>query len=89
MNEKRLIVNSDYAWVDTVTGAWIDDTEAFDLVNELYEENQLLKNKIDKIDEILPLFLSCSEISEFRGKIVEEDIALMKCWNKKYEGLND
>lgn len=61
-------------------------------LNELHKENQLLKeekellkNKLDRIEDILPHFLSCAEISEFRGKTVKEDIALMKCWNKRYQ----
>ena len=65
--------------------------ECVNLLNELNEENQLLKeekellkNKLDRIEDILPHFLSCAEISEFRGKTVKEDIALMKCWNKRY-----
>ena len=49
----------------------------------LKEEKQLLKNKLDRIEDILPHFLSCAEISEFRGKTVKEDLALMKCWNKR------
>ena len=62
------------------------------LLNDFYEENQLLKeekellkNKLDRIEDILPHFLSCAEISEFRSKTFKEDIALMKCWNKRYQ----
>ena len=44
---KRLIVrDDDYAWVDTVTDTVIEVEDAFDLVNELHEENKILKNKI-------------------------------------------
>ena len=47
MTEKRLIVrDDDYAWVDTITDTVIDVEDAFDLVNELHEENKILKNKI-------------------------------------------
>ena len=47
MTEKRLIVrDDDYAWVDTVTDTVIEVEDAFDLVNELHEENKILKNKI-------------------------------------------
>ena len=63
-----------------------------DLLNAFYEENrllkeekELLKNKLDRIEDILPHFLSCAEISEFRSKTFKEDIALMKCWNKRYQ----
>jgi hypothetical protein len=66
--------------------------EVVNRLNELHEENQLLqeekellKDKLDRIEDILPHYLSCAEISEFRGKIVKQDIALMKCWNKKYQ----
>ena len=51
----------------------------------LKEEKDLLKNKLDRIEDILPHYLSCAEISEFRGKTFEEDLALMKCWNKRYQ----
>ena len=63
-----------------------------DFLNDIVEENQslkeekgLLKNKLDRIEDILPHFLSCAEISEFRSKTFKEDIALMKCWNKRYQ----
>ena len=71
--------------VDMDKGEPLTINQICKLLNNLNEENQLLKNKLHKIDDILPLWLSCSEISEFRGKTVKEDIALMKCWNKKYE----
>ena len=39
---KRLIVrDDDYAWVDTVTDTVIEVEDAFDLVNELHEENKI------------------------------------------------
>ena len=69
-----------------------DYDKIVELLNVLHEENQLLKeekellkNKLDRIEDILPHFLSCAEISEFHGKTVKEDIALMKCWNKRYQ----
>ena len=46
MTKKRLIVDDDYNWVDTVTDTVIEVEDAFDLVNELHEENKILKNKI-------------------------------------------
>ena len=46
MAEKRFIVDDDYNWVDTVTDTVIEVEDAFDLVNELHEENKILKNKI-------------------------------------------
>ena len=63
-----------------------------DLLNVFHEENQslkeekeLLKNKLDRIEDILPHYLSCAEISEFHSKTFKEDVALMKCWNKRYQ----
>lgn len=54
-------------------------------IQQLKEEKKLLKNKLDRIEDILPHFLSCAEISEFHSKTFKEDIALMKCWNKRYQ----
>ena len=66
--------------------------ELVNLLNELNDENkqlkeekELLKNKLDRIEDILPHYLSCAEINEFRSKPFKEDIALMKCWNKRYQ----
>ena len=63
-----------------------------DLLNAFHEENQLLKeekellkNKLDRIEDILPHYLSCAEICEFHSKTYKEDMALMKCWNKGYQ----
>ena len=61
------------------------DDDFLNLVNTIAEENELLKNKLDRIENILPHFLSCAEISEFRSETVKEDIALMKCWNKRHQ----
>ena len=58
--------------------------ELYDENKELKEEKELLKNKLDKIEDILPHYLSCAEISEFHSKTFKEDIALMKYWNKRY-----
>ena len=61
-----------------------------DLLNDFHEENQslkeekeLLKNKLKRIEDILPHYLSCAEINEFHSKTFKEDLALIKCWNKK------
>lgn len=98
MTEKRFTIHRDMV-SDTdmkipIT-LWSDKKQQkkfCDELNALHEENQLLKeekellkNKLDRIEDILPHFLSCAEISEFHGKTVNEDISLMKCWNKKYE----
>ena len=61
------------------------DDDFLNLVNTIADENELLKNKLDRIEDILPHYLSCAEISEFRGKTVKEDLGLMKCWNKRYQ----
>ena len=53
--------------------------------NELKEEKELLRNKLNRIEDILPHYLSCAEISEFRAKTAKEDLALMECWNKRYQ----
>ena len=50
MSEKRLVVrDGDYAWVDTVTGCVIEVEDVFDLVNELHEENEHLKNRLKSV----------------------------------------
>ena len=74
-NNQRI---GDELWLGEVVG----------MLNEgvmIAEENELLKNKLDRIEDILPHYLSCAEISEFHSKIFKEDIALMKCWNKRYQ----
>lgn len=69
-------------WLNELT----EENEQLKKENQsLKEEKELLKNKLDRIEDILPHFLSCAEISEFRGKTVKEDLALMKCWNKRYQ----
>lgn len=62
MIEKRLIVDEDYNIVDTLTGAKLDDTQMFVLVNKLYDENsqlklriQLLSTLVDNADAIIDL----------------------------------
>ena len=51
MTEKRLIVDDDYAWVDTVTECVIEVEDAFDLVNELWEQNDYLLKVMFAIKE--------------------------------------
>ena len=47
MTEKRLIVrDGDYAWIDTTTGYVVEVEDAFDLINQLYEENEQLKGEV-------------------------------------------
>jgi len=62
------------------------------LLNDFHEENQslkeekeLLKNKLKRIEDILPHYLSCAEITEFHSKTFKEDLALIECWNKRYQ----
>lgn len=43
MTEKRLIVDDDYAWIDTFTNTVIEIEDALDLVNKLWKENEELK----------------------------------------------
>jgi hypothetical protein len=50
--------------------------EVLRCLNNLNEENQLLKNKLKQIDNSLPLYLSCAEIRDFYSETYEEDIAL-------------
>ena len=44
MTEKRLIVDDDYAWIDTFTNTVIEIEDALDLVNKLWKENEKLKS---------------------------------------------
>lgn len=47
MAEKRLIVrDGDYAWIDTTTGYVVEIEDAFDLINQLHEENEQLKQAL-------------------------------------------
>lgn len=53
MTEKRLIVDDDYNWVDTITDTIIEVEDAFDLVNELNGENKKLKKEnLDLSEEL-------------------------------------
>ena len=49
MTEKRLIVDDDYNWVDTVTDTVIEVEDAFDLVNDLADKNEELKKENKKL----------------------------------------
>ena len=55
MTEKRLIVDDDYAWIDTFTNTVIEIEDALDLVNKLWKENEKLKSEnkrlTDKLNE--------------------------------------
>ena len=39
----RLVIDDDYNWIDTQTGAGIDPEDAFDIVNEQHREIESLK----------------------------------------------
>ena len=57
MTDKRLIVRDyDYAWVDTITGNVIEIEDAFDLVNNLHEENEQLKKEIEEKEEVIKFY---------------------------------
>ena len=45
MTKKRLIVDDDYNWVDTITDQMIEVEDAFNLINKLNEENEQLKKQ--------------------------------------------
>ncbi|WP_296849081.1 hypothetical protein [uncultured Methanobrevibacter sp.] len=53
MTEKRLIVDNDYNWVDTVTDTVIEVEDAFDLVNDLADKNEELKKENKKLNCII------------------------------------
>ena len=53
MAEKRLIVDNDYNWVDTVTDTVIEVEDAFDLVNDLADKNEELKKENKKLNCII------------------------------------
>ena len=46
MSDKRLIVDEDYNWIDTKTGYCIEMEDAFELVNQLWEENEQLRTQL-------------------------------------------
>lgn len=67
-DNKRLIVDEYYNWVDTETDSIIEIEDAFDLVNELADENEELKSDNKGLsNEIL-------EISNLIADIAEEDL---------------
>ena len=76
MTEKRLIVNDDYAWVDTVTDIHIEIEDAFDLVNELWEEIGKLEQKIQAYHK------GQLGLANYNIKLVEENEELKKEYSK-------
>lgn len=63
MTEKRLIVrDDDYAWIDTTTGYVIEVEDAFDLINQLHEENEQLKQQLSSINQLID-----NKIDEFKN----------------------
>ena len=90
--DNYIIECADAKYVVVDNGVILDNIKVVELLNNFYEEKQslkeekeLLRNKLNRIEDILPHFLSCAEISEFRSKTVKEDLALMECWNKRYQ----
>lgn len=54
MTEKRLIVrDGDYAWIDTTTNYVVEVEDAFDLINQLHEENEQLKSYTGEMEDYL------------------------------------
>lgn len=52
MTAKRLIVrDGDYAWIDTTTGYVVEVEDAFDLINQLHEENEQLKEELNNCEK--------------------------------------
>lgn len=49
MTKKRLIVDDNYAWIDTATNTVIEIEDALDLVNNLANENEELKKENKKL----------------------------------------
>lgn len=47
----RLIKNENHDWIDTETNEIVDMDEAFDLINEIHEENIKLKNRINELED--------------------------------------
>ncbi|MBE6508233.1 MAG: hypothetical protein E7Z77_02340 [Methanobrevibacter sp.] len=53
MTEKRLIVrDGDYAWIDTTTGYVVEVEDAFDLINQLHDENEQLKSQLRNLRKL-------------------------------------
>lgn len=63
MTAKRLIIRDrDYAWIDTTTGYVVEVEDAFDLINQLHEENEQLK-QINR------------NLGDFRNFITEQNVS--------------
>lgn len=76
MTEKRLIVDDDYNFVDTLTGVKLDDTQLFVLCNQLYRENKQLKKEnygnLDGLEIYKELYLELSEkLSNIEADYIE------------------
>lgn len=87
---RRLIVDDDYSWVDTVTDCVIEVEDAFDLVNELWEENEQLKqrniNQYNQLNKLWQLIEAkdWETLTEWTIKMKESEERLQQEW-KCYE----
>lgn len=82
LEKMRLIIDDDYNWIDTKTGAVIDPEDAFDIVNKQHELIELLKIKINGLEndifEIQKDCIACEENYEQQlkdcTKLAKEEI---------------
>ena len=90
MTEKRFkwdICDGDALFYED--NAVIDYDDVVDLLNQLNkeveqrkQESDLLRKGLKNYEDTLPLFLTCGEISAFRGKLIDFEIEKMKFYNK-------
>ena len=67
MSEKRLIVDEDYNWIDTKTGYCIEMEDAFELVNQLSDENEQLRQQIEQLKHFKDLCRKYCECDKIKG----------------------
>lgn len=89
----RLIKNEDHEWIDTEINEVVNMDEAFDLVNEIHEENIKLKNRINELEddnekycwiiERLGKTSNCFGTNSCLNGIVDREVNRVS-WLKKY-----
>lgn len=83
MTEKRLIVDDDYAWIDTTTGYAVEIEDVFDLVNELHEENKQLKQFKEQVAEVIEGKMGDNVCNNYKMEVLEEiwnELELDEVW---------
>ena len=80
-DDKRFVLEDIFYVYDG--GELLGAEEVVEVMNYLHDETNLLKDKLKKIDNVLPHYLSCREIREFHHDLYEEEMALVTHYKKR------